>query len=330
MMTRAALMRQGQYPVTGFRSSVSRNSVSNGLLKPQKPKPKPNTQISSKIDSNLKSGPKPKINMKPKSYEEPVPTPNPKAKSKVNPKSGPSVSRNDSKDNKTKTKNFTSTSSNPYSVTKSTSKINLLVSPAESPLLSRNQNTKARSNLSSRPSTIRSSFPSKPLSSSTSTPLNTKVAEDVATLKEENSKLREEVKRLQSDLEHTKSLCDNLLASTIGVRDSALSTETAPAPVLVPDSEATVNMPLPTIVPEIPELICLDSSDNVIADSADTDVNADVKRRVLIVGDSMTRHFGSILQNLLPEFSVSCRTFPGGRFEHAVQGLEELIKDKCS
>uniref|UniRef100_A0A8D8R322 SGNH hydrolase-type esterase domain-containing protein n=1 Tax=Cacopsylla melanoneura TaxID=428564 RepID=A0A8D8R322_9HEMI len=52
--------------------------------------------------------------------------------------------------------------------------------------------------------------------------------------------------------------------------------------------------------------------------------SSESKRRLLVVGDSMSRDLGKVLQNLLPKYQVTCYTYPGATFAEVVGNLPVL------
>lgn len=51
------------------------------------------------------------------------------------------------------------------------------------------------------------------------------------------------------------------------------------------------------------------------------------KPRLMIYGDSMTRDFGRILQELFPQYTVQCSTSPGGCFSFAIRNIKQETKN---
>uniref|UniRef100_A0A8D8QRV3 Uncharacterized protein n=1 Tax=Cacopsylla melanoneura TaxID=428564 RepID=A0A8D8QRV3_9HEMI len=89
---------------------------------------------------------------------------------------------------------------------------------------------------------------------------------------------------------------------------------TSPAPLVFPvtsghNLQSPVNHVSSTPAPEV----------GVSVSSA-----SDGKRRLLVVGDSMSRDIGSALQTLLPDFLVTCCTHPGSTFAQIIQNLSSL------
>uniref|UniRef100_A0A8D8YJJ1 SGNH hydrolase-type esterase domain-containing protein n=1 Tax=Cacopsylla melanoneura TaxID=428564 RepID=A0A8D8YJJ1_9HEMI len=151
-----------------------------------------------------------------------------------------------------------------------------------------------------------------------------KLTNDVTWLRKENANLMEQVNTLKSELEYVKEMYGDLLASQ--TRDtgpceshnvavvSNIETRPAHPPDTVPEPDNTE------------DLIYADTTDHIISPNINTETvvpdDQHRKHRVLIVGDSMTRNFGSILQNLLPDHTVTCYTYPGAKFVQVVQDLE--------
>ncbi|KAI5704045.1 hypothetical protein M8J75_001402 [Diaphorina citri] len=278
-------------------------------------------------DSKPKPNPKTKVNPKSKINEKPAPT------SKVTTKSKPKSISNavKPKESPMSINPSSSTRSGPASARKGPA-TRVSASPSTS-LHSPRSQTVSSPSLSFANTSTR-------LYSKATTTKSDNVAENLALLRKENSELREKLNRLQDDLEQTKALCDQLLTAAAAAAAAAATTTATTA-------HSTSNVPHPISVPE-PSIsrvpghgACADVHVNVgarigagfnadinVEACADVDVNAaELRRRVLIVGDSMTRDLGSILQSLLPDFSVSCRTSPGATFEHTVEDLERLTLD---
>lgn len=71
----------------------------------------------------------------------------------------------------------------------------------------------------------------------------------------------------------------------------------------------------------VDHILHLDSTHSTLNSSIETTVP--VKRRLLILGDSMSRDFDSLLKTLLPDYSITSFTYPGAKFSHVVQNLQD-------
>lgn len=143
-----------------------------------------------------------------------------------------------------------------------------------------------------------------------STPAQYDSSKDIALLKQLNTDLLYKIKNLEDELNSTKMKFEELSNS---IRwDKTVNEDSV---TLTSEPELAAN-PHPAPV----------SSARNSSNLSDETFSED-KPRVLVYGDSMTRDFGPLLQQLMPEYSVQCLTFPGAPLEFVVRDLPAQAKD---
>lgn len=135
-------------------------------------------------------------------------------------------------------------------------------------------------------------------------------SEEIDLLKKLNLDLLNRVKALEDELKNTKRKCEELLSTSTSLH---LDSKKPEYENKITDS--IVRNPPQSCLPQLDETF----SDNTLPVSK--------KPQLLICGDSMSRNFGSMLQELLPEFSVQCSTFPGSPFAFVVKDLGQHTRN---
>lgn len=137
-----------------------------------------------------------------------------------------------------------------------------------------------------------------------STPSQYDSSKEIELLKHLNTDLLDRIKNLEDELNSTKMKFEELSNSVRWDKSMNEISVTHPS-----EPEPSASTPL------APESATINPTS-----SMEETFNED-KPRVLVYGDSMTRDFGSILQQLMPEYLVQCHTFPGAPIEFVVRDL---------
>uniref|UniRef100_A0A8D9ASV6 SGNH hydrolase-type esterase domain-containing protein n=1 Tax=Cacopsylla melanoneura TaxID=428564 RepID=A0A8D9ASV6_9HEMI len=137
-----------------------------------------------------------------------------------------------------------------------------------------------------------------------------KMADEIGTLKKLNAELMERLKSVEEELKNTKQMCEQLQS----ISSTQMSQIHQPSPDPQLDNS---NQQSPTPIPEPPSSArpC-----PVIPDGDRFPV-------LLICGDSMTRDFGVILKQLLPQYTVQCHTMPGATLSAVLKDLPLIAKN---
>lgn len=131
----------------------------------------------------------------------------------------------------------------------------------------------------------------------------------VNVLKKLNTDLLHRVKNLEDELNSTKLKYKELMSNSIGCNKTV--------EVDCSGKESDV----PSNDPAAENIICNTAYLSNDETFTNTSPPRPSKPRVLVYGDSMTRGFGTILQQLLPEYLVQCNTFPGASFAFVIKDL---------
>lgn len=133
-------------------------------------------------------------------------------------------------------------------------------------------------------------------------------------LKNLNNDLLHRVKNLENELNSTKQKYENLMSNTFSCNKTLDK-----VPSAVELMAETVDL-----APESTN--CNPANLSEEETFSETTPPSAPKPRVLVYGDSTTRGFGPILQQLLPEYLVQCYTSPGAPFAFVVRDLANNVE----
>ncbi|KAI5701150.1 hypothetical protein M8J76_012781 [Diaphorina citri] len=127
------------------------------------------------------------------------------------------------------------------------------------------------------------------------------------------------LRKLNTELVHRlKAIEDELKATKEKVNQLMMSSQTPPS---------STSQDLHHPKPSTSSAFIIPSPMNVITSEPIIDPSNPVSPRLLVCGDSMTRGFGDILQQLLPQYLIQCLTYPGATLSAVLKSIPTCAAD---